>query len=307
MPAKKPTRKSKTKPKKKSLPRFDSAGLARLWDAALDGDLPKLRKLLKAGIDPNIGNGERMTPLFVAAVHGRAEAVKMLLDHGANPNLVDVDGTAALQLATYEAGTVGGTDGHRAVVALLLRHGADPDHKNKWGATPRRFAKAVGGDIEKLFKAVKPRPAKAPGPGRRAPTPGEASGTADESYYWTRHARLWDELVPPSGQAKTVQGEVIRATGKLTREAYTNGNVNWSRSCSRLWRFVAGTLDDPDTFTPRERAQIKVWVKAIIRDHASPDVSGEGSPYYLVVEKAVAWVLAHPKPIRHTPDPQIKI
>jgi hypothetical protein len=156
-----------------------------------------------------------------------------------------------------------------------------------------------------MFAAVERRPADTTGPGRRAPTPGEASGTAEKTYS-TEHARLWDELVPPSGPAKTVQGEVIRITGKLTREAYTNGNINWDPSCTRMWNFVARTLDDAETFTDEERAQIKGWVKAIIRDRHRPDVSGHGSPYYLVTEKAVAWVVAHPKLIRYTPDPQIK-
>src|SRR5262249_25453552 len=145
-----------------------------------------------------------------------------------------------------------------------------------------------------------------PGPGRRAPTPGEFTGRKKKTY-WTEHARLWDELVPPSGPAATVQGEVIRIVGKLTREAYTNGNINWIPTGTLLWRFVAHTLDDPETFSADERAQIMEWVRTIIRDRHCPDVSGQGSPYYLVTEKAVAWVLAHPKLIPHTPDPGINM
>src|SRR5437899_440510 len=76
-------------------------------------------------------------------------------------------------------------------------------------------------------------------------------------------------------------------------------------SCTLMWKFVARTLDDPQTFTAAERAQIQEWVKTIIRDRHRPDVSGDGSPYYLVTEKAVAWVVAHAKPIRCTPDPRI--
>jgi hypothetical protein len=72
-----------------------------------------------------------------------------------------------------------------------------------------------------------------------------------------------------------------------------------------MWRFVARTLDDPETFSAADRARIKKWVRSIIRDNASPDVSGDGSPYYCVGEKAVAWVLAHPEPIRHKRDPAI--
>jgi hypothetical protein len=287
---------AKKKPKLKPL-KPDKYGDSPLWYAAAENDLKKLRKLLAAGADPNVGDSERITPLYVAAIRGHAEAVELLLRHGADPNLVDCNDTAALQLVTYE--------GHREVVALLLEHGADPDHRNKWGACPRDFAGHRSPEIKKLFQAIKRRPKNKRGPGRRAPTYAELTGTVDEDYYWTRHARLWDELVPPNGQAKTVQGEVIRVTGKLTREAYRNGNMNWDRDCARLWRFVARTLDDPDTFTPEERTRIKGWVKTIIRDHDDPDVSGEGSPYYLLTEKAVAWVLAHPKPIRHKPDPTI--
>jgi len=50
-------------------------------------------------------------------------------------------------------------------------------------------------------------------------------GTA---YNWKREqTRLWQTLVPKSGRASTLQGELIRITGKLTDEAYRNGNMNW--------------------------------------------------------------------------------
>jgi hypothetical protein len=48
--------------------------------------------------------------------------------------------------------------------------------------------------------------------------------TAD---HWKReHARLWKATVPAQGQAATLQGELIRITGKLTDQAYRNGNCN---------------------------------------------------------------------------------
>jgi hypothetical protein len=293
-------------PKKPLHLRVNELGRSPLWDAAFSGDLRTVQRYLDAGADPNIGDFERMTPLYIAAYYAHLEAVKLLLEHDADPNLVDCNGVPPLQPVTHQAGLVSGTDQHLAFVDLLLRHGADPDHKNKWGATPRDFAKHGSQELRALFAGVKPSH-KAPGPGRRAPTPGEVSGTRDETYFWTIHTRLWDELVPPSGPAKTVQGEIIRIVGKLTREAYTNGNVNWGPSCTVMWKFVARTLNDPQTFTDTERARIKEWVKVIIRDRHRPDVSGDGSPYYLVAEKAVAWVLAHPNPIPYIPDPRVKM
>lgn len=305
MPAKKAGAK-KPKAKAKKLLKPDKYGETALWNAAAGNDLKKLRKLLEGGAEPNVGNSERLTPLFIAACMGHADAVELLLRHGADPNLVDSDGSAALHSVTHGSSVVSGKDGQRAVVKLLLEHGADPDHENKWRATPRKLVRVmVDSEIKKLFAKVKRRPAKTPGPGRRAPTYAELTGTVDENYYWRRHARLWAELVPTHGQAKTVQGEIVRITGKLTREAYTNGNMNWDRDCVRMWRFVAKTLDDPETFTAVERAEVHEWVRIIIRDWTWPDVSGEGSPYYRVTERAVLWVEAHPKPIRHKPDPTI--
>lgn len=37
---------------------------------------------------------------------------------------------------------------------------------------------------------------------------------------------LWNELVPASGQAETLHGELIRAAGRLTHEYFNNGNLN---------------------------------------------------------------------------------
>ncbi len=38
---------------------------------------------------------------------------------------------------------------------------------------------------------------------------------------------LWQTLVTDSGQAPTVQGELIRAVGRMRDEAERNGNANW--------------------------------------------------------------------------------
>jgi hypothetical protein len=125
--------------------------------------------------------------------------------------------------------------------------------------------------------------------------------------YWKDHARLWKKLVPLSGPAKTVQGEVIRIVGKLTNEAYRNGNANWSRSCTLMWRFVGKTLEDPETFSPKDRAKVKEWVATIIRDRDCPDLSRGRSPFYRLTEKAVIWCFKHPKLIPYTPNPRIQM
>lgn len=128
-----------------------------------------------------------------------------------------------------------------------------------------------------------------------------------ESKWWEEQPRLWNELVPRSGQAATVQGELIRCTGKLADEAYRNGNTNWGPGFERMVRFVGDSLDDPDTFTPEERERLQRAITLIIRDHRNPDVSGHGSPHYLLTELAVRWCLAHPDPIPRAEDPALRI
>ena len=125
--------------------------------------------------------------------------------------------------------------------------------------------------------------------------------------WWEEQPRLWKKLVPPSGQAESIQGELIRSTGKLTDEAYRNGNTNWGEGHERMLRFVGDTLDDPAVFTPEERARTADAVAQILEDVEDPDVSGHGSPHYLLTEMAVRWCLASPILVPHTKDPELGI
>lgn len=44
--------------------------------------------------------------------------------------------------------------------------------------------------------------------------------------YSKQYEKLWDELVPGSGEAETVKGELVRIVGRITHEYYNNGNFN---------------------------------------------------------------------------------
>ncbi|HMF16934.1 MAG TPA: ankyrin repeat domain-containing protein, partial [Gemmataceae bacterium] len=74
------------------------------------------------------------TPVMVAAMRGDAEALKPLLDRGADVNVQGGDfGRTALLMAT--------TSGREDVIKLLLDKGADPSAKDQLGNTPLRWAK----------------------------------------------------------------------------------------------------------------------------------------------------------------------
>jgi len=88
----------------------DCLGRTPLHHAAAEGR--GLEPLLEAGADPNARDKDGKTPLHYAVTHRRSDAVKLLLEYGA-----EVDGETALHIAA--AGC------RYALAQLLVQHGAD--------------------------------------------------------------------------------------------------------------------------------------------------------------------------------------
>ena len=83
-----------------------------------------IEALLKAGADVNAANANGTTVLMTAAASGNADAVKVLLDHGADLKAKEnVHGQTALMFAAAL--------NRAAVVKLLLARGADANVATK--------------------------------------------------------------------------------------------------------------------------------------------------------------------------------
>lgn len=88
-----------------------------LLEAAEQGDVTRMQRLLTAGADVNATLDGDGSPLIAAARKGHVEAVTFLLDRGADPNLaVSGDGSPLIMAAR---------NGHLETVRLLLQRGAD--------------------------------------------------------------------------------------------------------------------------------------------------------------------------------------
>jgi len=117
-------------------------GARPLYLAATNGDAAAIARLLEAGEDANaLLTAEGESVLMLTSQTGNAEAVKVLLDRGANPNTQQLRGQTALMWAAAE--------GHADVVKLLLARGADPGLSSTASTKPER--RPPGGMTALLF------------------------------------------------------------------------------------------------------------------------------------------------------------
>ncbi|KHN11238.1 Potassium channel AKT2/3 [Glycine soja] len=67
-----------------------------LLTVASTGNAAFLEELLRAGLDPDIGDSKGKTPLHIAASNGHEGCVKVLLKHACNMHIKDMNGNTAL-------------------------------------------------------------------------------------------------------------------------------------------------------------------------------------------------------------------
>jgi len=108
---------------------------SELCDAAADGELGNVERLLAHGAEVNAKNSSGMTPLHLAAGNGHKDVAELLLAHGAEVNAKDNFGNTPLHCATIP---------ETGVMQLLLAHGADVNAKEIYGFTPLHYQALCG-------------------------------------------------------------------------------------------------------------------------------------------------------------------
>lgn len=273
--------------------------------------------LLELGAEVNCSDNQGDTPLHRAASCGRVHAVQTLLEHGAdasahnkndltplavalqqccNSKIREVASIAELLLSSqpYRQTSIG------SFVSRLLGRGQQernrisPEmrdvvqrtgtsfefHRSNFDAESREETSAALDKLYRLFD-VPPVP-------RRNIHDGKSLIVAKAVRWQECHKELWNMLVPSSGAAATVQGEVIRISGRIEDEMNRNGGVNWDKEYKKMADALLTYLGSGKPLPP---------VK--LKDAA--DMIGEikrkcGDTRRLC-QLAVEWVVLNPEPI----------
>lgn len=112
--------------------------------AVVSGNLEALKQHIAAGTDLNekdpFGGS---SPLISAAVFGKTEEARLLIDAGADLNFQNNEGSTPLHTSAFFC--------RPEIVKMLLDKGAGKNIKNKFGATPRETVMGPFSDAKSIY------------------------------------------------------------------------------------------------------------------------------------------------------------
>ena len=283
----------------------------------------RVELLIELGADVNHDAGGRATPLHRAATAGNLRAAQVLLDRGASANATNKNGHTPLVLALQRCTNT--TIERMAPMAdLLLTAMAGPSQKPRsllsrvfgGGSTKptspvtpemQGYVQRIGTDFEFHRPGFNPETVDAtsdaldrlyalfdvtPVP-RRVLHDGTSPIIAKAGRWEDQHQEFWELLVPSSGPSATVQGEVIRISGRINDEIERNGGVNWNGDYRKM----------ADAFLAHVRSAQPLTVPELDVAHGLvADVKARRSGATEMCQLAVRWVALNPTPIA-LPDP----
>lgn len=124
-----------------------------VWEAAAVGDAVLLAHLLDT--EPSLANAwsqDGAQPLHFASFFGREEAVRVLLDRGADANAHARGFNGVTPMNSAAANDMKSTEACTRIARLLLAHGADPHAKQNGGSTALDVARLTrNAELEALL------------------------------------------------------------------------------------------------------------------------------------------------------------
>ncbi len=253
--------------------------------------------LLELGADIEAVDYQNETPLFAAAGSFKPKEVQTLVTRGANISAENRMKQTPLEKALARCRNADIVN-MAEVAGILLNAGitVTPEMKDS--------IKRIGNDFEfhregfnkeyltktdaallRLYELFDVPPLL-----KRKTHDGASPITVSTKGWQAQHDELWNLLIPSKGHAKTIQGEVVRITGKVSYEILNNGGINWDQQYRKM---LDSLIHYFSSGTPLNPASLKEAVTLTKELHNG---NGNDEPARLC-ELAVQWVLTNPDPI----------
>lgn len=262
--------------------------------------LNAIRLLLELGADINKQNKQHLTPLayLVTTSLGTVEKVRFFVEHGADIHITNrekdynileitlmhcqnADISRVAEVANYLLST--GIKVNSMMKALVTKIGESFEQFRD--SFNKDYLEETERGLQKLYELFDVEPVK-----KRNMHDGSSPITVSSKTWQAQFNELWDLLVPSSGNAPTVQGEVIRICGKVRREIIHNGAANWSREYKKLSQALPHYLSKGNELNEDDFKEAERLAKSIAAN--SDDEDFDKLAYY-----AVEWIKLNPKPI----------
>ncbi len=210
------------------------------YHAGRGRDASQVASLIALGANVNTADHQKRTPLHFAVASGILEKVECLVNAGADVHAKDDMGHTPLEAALFQNGI--NIRALSLIAEYLFQHGVGITERTQkymiqcGEAIEFRRADINPDMIDEIDEAlgkmyalfqVEPVP-------RRVLYDGKSRIVVKETRWQKQHEELWNLLVPGSGHANTVQGEVIRISGKVSYEILDNGSMNWDSDYKQL-------------------------------------------------------------------------
>ncbi|MDE7476556.1 MAG: ankyrin repeat domain-containing protein [Lachnospiraceae bacterium] len=257
---------------------------------------------LELGAELDAVDSSNETPLFRAVAYYQTENVKILLEHGANihkrnmlfnrnpleemlSGCMNAYIEKAAQISELFLGA--GMQVSDNMKKSVVRIGNDYEfYKEQF---PPEFAEQAKRGVARLYELFDVPPVP---PIEKHDEKSQI--TVSEDKWWKCHDELWKKLVPPSGHANTVQGEVIRCSGKLAHELMDNGAMNWDSDYRTMLKKMPEYFKMGNPLEQTMQQETKAIVAKILKMKYPEMIDKEPER---IMEFAVAYVRQNPNPI----------
>ena len=257
-------------------------------------NVERVALLLERGADIEAQDKYENTPLHFAEYN--AEVAQLLIEKGADVNAKDDRGNTPLERMLS-----------RLRNAYIEKAAKTAEVYLKVGLKPTKFAKEqvtrIGEDFEfhregfnpeyleetdtalqQLYKLFNVPPVP-----RRIQHDGKSPIVLAGHTWEERYEQAWALLVPGSGSATTMQGEVVRIAGRVNDELLRNAMGNWDKEYRKMLTAISGYLQQGNPLSESELAEVADIQKHILED--------DGTGTQRLCELATAWVVQNPQPI----------